>query len=151
MKIVWARLQANFMLIWNISKIYVLSTFPASSLAFGFLCSALQPYLLNLLKLCPWSNRDTMLLFFLEPSIPLFPLQKHYPTNSNFLYSVKPFPNPASSQNPAFCLLLLCHSFNSTSKSNQQQGLPPPATTTITTLWTIWGQGYCFSHKQSLP
>lgn len=99
MKVVWALLQANLILIWNHFK-DLHSTFPASSLAFAFLYYALQPYLLNFLKLCPWSTRDTMLLFFLETSIPLFPLQKPYPTNLNFLYSGKPFSNPASSQNP---------------------------------------------------
>lgn len=146
MKVVWALLQANLILIWNHFK-DLHSTFPASSLAFAFLYYALQPYLLNFLKLCPWSTRDTMLLFFLETSIPLFPLQKPYPTNLNFLYSGKPFSNPASSQNPPLPPFASYYSFNSTSKSNQQQDLPTPAPTTITTLWTIWGQEYCFTQS----
>lgn len=148
MKVVWALLQANLILIWNHFK-NLHSVYFSSLISCLWLLTLCTPAILTK----PPKTMSLKYQRYIAPILPgdlysiVSPAKKPYPTNMNFLYSVKPFSNPArpESTTPSFCLLLLCHSFNSTSKSNRQQDLPTLTPTTITTSWTIWGQGYCFT------
>lgn len=89
MNVVWDLLMADLIVIGNPSKDPP-PTYLTSLISCVWRHPALRPHWAP--KRIPEVSRIPMLLFFLETLIPLFPPQKSYPTNWNFLYAVEPSP-----------------------------------------------------------